>query len=67
MHCASIEVRWCLYRTIIDYDRVLVLEKGRVAQFGTPKTLIDQQGIFRQMCLDSGEFNELNKLAHQSA
>ncbi|KAJ3071462.1 hypothetical protein HDU98_005300 [Podochytrium sp. JEL0797] len=51
-------------RTIADYDVVLVLEKGRVVQFGKPADLIQEEGgIFRNMCLESGEFEELMALA----
>ncbi|KAF8318754.1 ABC protein [Clavulina sp. PMI_390] len=38
-------------RTIINYDRILVLDRGRVAEFDTPLSLFDQEnGIFRSMC-----------------
>ncbi|KAJ2087296.1 hypothetical protein IW138_005076 [Coemansia sp. RSA 986] len=38
-------------RTIIDYDRVLVLDKGKVIEFGTPCSLLqNENGIFRSMC-----------------
>ncbi len=33
--------------TVIDCDRVLVLDKGRVAEFGSPKQLLaNPNGIF---------------------
>jgi ABC-type multidrug transport system fused ATPase/permease subunit len=50
-------------RTIIDYDKVLVLDKGKVIEFGTPLNLIEQNGTFRSMCEDTGEFQELVELA----
>ncbi|ORY46792.1 P-loop containing nucleoside triphosphate hydrolase protein [Rhizoclosmatium globosum] len=34
-------------RTIADYDKVLVLDKGRVMQFGTPAALMQEDGIFK--------------------
>ncbi|KAJ2693618.1 hypothetical protein GGH99_001073, partial [Coemansia sp. RSA 1285] len=38
-------------RTVIDYDRVLVLDNGRVAEFDTPFNLLqNKDGIFRSMC-----------------
>ncbi|KAJ7850608.1 hypothetical protein B0H14DRAFT_2581828 [Mycena olivaceomarginata] len=51
-------------RTIIDYDRLLVLDKGKVAEFDTPSRLIQKEdGIFRNMCLKSGSFGELEAAA----
>ncbi|KAI9501947.1 P-loop containing nucleoside triphosphate hydrolase protein, partial [Coemansia spiralis] len=47
-------------RTIIDYDRVLVLDKGKVAEFDTPHNLLkNNDGIFRTMCEKSGEYEHL--------
>ncbi|KAI9501197.1 P-loop containing nucleoside triphosphate hydrolase protein, partial [Coemansia spiralis] len=47
-------------RTIIDYDRVLVLDKGKVAEFDTPQNLLqNKDGIFRSMCEKSGEYEHL--------
>ncbi|KAL4648167.1 canalicular multispecific organic anion transporter 2 isoform X2 [Arapaima gigas] len=40
--------------TIMDYTRVLVLDKGRIAEFDTPANLIAQQGIFFGMAKDAG-------------
>ena len=40
--------------TILDYDRVMVLDEGQIVEFDTPKKLFDQSGsIFRSMCLQS--------------
>ncbi|KAJ7145739.1 multidrug resistance-associated ABC transporter [Mycena epipterygia] len=51
-------------RTIIDYDRLLVLDKGKVVEFDTPLRLIQKEdGIFRGMCLKSGTFGELEAAA----
>jgi ABC-type multidrug transport system fused ATPase/permease subunit len=51
-------------RTIIDYDRLLVLDKGKVVEFDTPSRLIQKEdGIFRNMCLKSGSFGELEAAA----
>ncbi|KAJ2088988.1 hypothetical protein IW138_003829 [Coemansia sp. RSA 986] len=47
-------------RTIIDYDQVLVLDKGKVAEFDTPYNLLqNDNGIFRSMCEKSGEYEHL--------
>ncbi|XP_039991337.1 ATP-binding cassette sub-family C member 3 isoform X3 [Xiphias gladius] len=40
--------------TIMDYTRVLVLDKGQVAEFDTPTNLISQRGIFYSMAKDAG-------------
>ncbi|KAJ7725290.1 hypothetical protein DFH07DRAFT_970902 [Mycena maculata] len=51
-------------RTIIDYDRLLVLDKGKVVEFDTPLRLIQKEdGIFRNMCLKSGTFGDLEAAA----
>uniref|UniRef100_A0A671VMR7 ATP-binding cassette, sub-family C (CFTR/MRP), member 3 n=1 Tax=Sparus aurata TaxID=8175 RepID=A0A671VMR7_SPAAU len=40
--------------TIMDYTRVLVLDKGQIAEFDTPTNLISQRGIFYSMAKDAG-------------
>uniref|UniRef100_A0A3Q2ZRI0 ATP binding cassette subfamily C member 3 n=1 Tax=Kryptolebias marmoratus TaxID=37003 RepID=A0A3Q2ZRI0_KRYMA len=40
--------------TIMDYTRVLVLDKGQIAEFDTPANLISQRGIFYGMAKDAG-------------
>uniref|UniRef100_A0A8D0DBY8 ATP-binding cassette, sub-family C (CFTR/MRP), member 3 n=1 Tax=Sander lucioperca TaxID=283035 RepID=A0A8D0DBY8_SANLU len=40
--------------TIMDYTRVLVLDKGQVAEFDTPANLLSQRGIFYGMAKDAG-------------
>ncbi|KAG8816885.1 hypothetical protein FRC17_000158 [Serendipita sp. 399] len=55
-------------RTVIDYDRLLILDKGNVVEFDTPLNLIQKEGgLFRDMCLKSGMFSELEKMAKQAA
>ncbi|KAF7346860.1 hypothetical protein MSAN_01825400 [Mycena sanguinolenta] len=54
--------------TIIDYDKLLVLDKGKLAEFDTPLRLIEKEGgIFRNMCLNSGYFAELEASARAKA
>lgn len=41
--------------TIIDYDVVLVMDKGKVVEFGPPKTLLaNEDGIFTAMVNATG-------------
>ncbi|XP_061912298.1 ATP-binding cassette sub-family C member 3 isoform X1 [Entelurus aequoreus] len=40
--------------TIMDYTRVLVLDKGQIAEFDTPASLISQRGLFYHMAKDAG-------------
>jgi ABC-type multidrug transport system fused ATPase/permease subunit len=57
-------------QTIIDYDKVLVLDKGAVIEFGDPYDLVTKEGgSFRSMCETSGELDALvqtAKTAHDS-
>lgn len=42
--------------TIADFDKILVLEGGRVVEFGTPRELWGtKNGVFRGMCESSSE------------
>ncbi|KAF2858147.1 hypothetical protein K470DRAFT_260069 [Piedraia hortae CBS 480.64] len=47
-------------QTIIDYDKVLVLDQGEIAEFGDPFDLISKkEGTFRAMCETSGDLELL--------
>lgn len=41
-------------RTIINYDRICVMDKGQIAELDTPVNLWEAGGIFRGMCERSG-------------
>lgn len=44
--------------TIIDSDKILVLEKGRVAEFDTPKNLVkNEKSLFVSMLDQTGAAN----------
>jgi ABC-type glutathione transport system ATPase component len=52
-------------QTIVDYDKVLVLEAGKVVEFGHPHELLlkGEDGVFYSMCESSGELENLLKMA----
>ena len=55
-------------QTIIDYDKVLVLDKGKVIEYDRPFALImEEGGIFRGMCEMSGELEALVEAAKKAA
>ncbi|KAF1845861.1 uncharacterized protein K460DRAFT_285143 [Cucurbitaria berberidis CBS 394.84] len=41
-------------KTIINYDRICVMDAGQIAELDTPLHLYDQGGIFKGMCDRSG-------------
>ena len=55
-------------QTIIDYDKVLVLDKGSVVEYAAPWELIKKDGgIFKGMCEMSGDFEGLRTGAKKAA
>jgi hypothetical protein len=40
--------------TIINYDRICVMDAGQIAELDRPLALYEQGGIFRSMCERSG-------------
>lgn len=54
-------------QTIIDYDKVLVLDKGKLVEYGAPWELISQDGgIFQGMCEMSGDLDTLTDEANKA-
>jgi ABC-type multidrug transport system fused ATPase/permease subunit len=54
--------------TIADFDRILVLSEGSVAEFGTPRELWETEGsVFRDMCEHSGEKAKLKEVILSSS
>ncbi|KAG0049393.1 hypothetical protein BGZ83_005801 [Gryganskiella cystojenkinii] len=53
-------------RTIADFDRVLVMNAGEVAEFDKPLTLMQKEdSLFRSMCERSSEFEALLAIAEE--
>ena len=54
-------------QTIADYDKVLVLDKGEVIEYGHPWELMKKTGgSFRGMCDMSGDYDNLVKIAKKA-
>ncbi|CAG8459975.1 16431_t:CDS:10 [Acaulospora morrowiae] len=51
-------------RTVIDYDKILVLDNGNIVEFDSPYNLIaNPESLFHMMCKNTGEFDLLMALA----
>lgn len=47
-------------KTVLDYDRILVLGHGEILEFDTPRALLSKQGgVFREMCRASADWKEI--------
>lgn len=54
-------------RSIIDYDKILVMDAGRVVEYDDPYVLIaNKESLFYSMCENSGELDALTKLAKEA-
>ncbi|WFD25646.1 hypothetical protein MNAN1_000609 [Malassezia nana] len=54
-------------KTIIDYDKVLVLGQGKVIEFDSPYSLISNtNSSFYQLCAKSGEMETLKAIARRA-
>ncbi|OQO01114.1 hypothetical protein B0A48_13357 [Cryoendolithus antarcticus] len=55
-------------QTIVDYDKVLVLDIGEVVEFGEPMELLGKErGVFRGMCEMTGDFEVLEREARKAS
>ncbi|KAK8112179.1 ABC transporter [Apiospora kogelbergensis] len=53
--------------TIVDYDKVLVLDHGELVEYGDPYELLKKpEGSFRSMCETSGDMDTLLKAAKKA-
>ncbi|KAJ3412595.1 hypothetical protein HDV05_000463 [Chytridiales sp. JEL 0842] len=50
-------------KTVADFDQIIVIDKGVVVEDGTPLSLMTEGGVFRGMCEESGEWDELLNIA----
>ena len=41
--------------TIMDYDKIIVMADGKLAEFGSPVELIEENGLFRELVDATGE------------
>lgn len=46
--------------TILDSDRIIVLDKGTVAEFETPSELVRRKGLFYELVKEAGLLNSLD-------
>ncbi|KAL1861506.1 hypothetical protein VTK73DRAFT_7058 [Phialemonium thermophilum] len=54
-------------QTIADYDKVLVLDRGELVEFGHPWELMRKRdGLFRSMCDMSGDYEVLARAARKA-
>ncbi|KAG0238515.1 Multidrug resistance-associated protein 1 [Actinomortierella wolfii] len=49
-------------KTIMDSDKILVLEQGHVEEFAPPKELLARDSLFYRLALQAGEIKDENKL-----
>ena len=50
-------------KTVLDYDRILVLGNGEILEFDSPKNLLEKQGgVFRDMCRASADWPMLQAI-----
>lgn len=40
--------------TILDSDRIVVLDHGKVAEFDTPEVLVKRKGLFYELVREAG-------------
>lgn len=46
--------------TILDSDRIIVLDKGTVAEFDTPAELVRRKGLFYDLVKEANLLNSLD-------
>ena len=57
--CTIITIAHRLH-TIMDSDRILVVDDGHVSEFDEPRKLIESKGLFYDLVVSSGDTSLLN-------
>lgn len=52
--------------SIVDYDKILVMERGQAVEYDAPQVLLEQDSKFRDICLETGEIKKLEAAAKGS-
>ncbi|KAA8912260.1 hypothetical protein TRICI_003540 [Trichomonascus ciferrii] len=52
--------------SIVDYDKILVMENGQAVEYDEPHVLLSQNSKFRDICLETGEISRLEAVAKGS-
>lgn len=47
--------------TILDSDRIIVLDHGTVAEFDTPSALVRRKGLFYELVKESGLLDSVSQ------
>lgn len=51
--------------TVADFDRILVMDQGKMVEFGIPRELLDiTDGVFRELVSQSGEKAVLEQIIY---
>ena len=53
--------------TIIDYDKVIVMDAGKVDEFDTPSNLLNRNSVFKSIVDQSRDAAFLYQAAHKKA
>lgn len=51
--------------TILDSDKIVVLDHGKVAEFDTPSELVRRKGLFYELVKEAGLLGALETVAQQ--
>ena len=47
--------------TILDSDRIVVLDHGTIAEFDTPSTLVRRRGLFYELVREAGLLDSIEQ------